>query len=287
MQSTERLKPQIHHHDHHHHHQAAKVTEKHQQQQRQNREEQSLLVNIPSGFVELEGNFEIPENPIGIVLFAHGSGSSRHSTRNRYVAKVLRDSKIATLLFDLLTAEEEEIDSLTGHLRFDINLLANRLIDATNWIIDYNKNKSGIGIINSTQIEIERKEKKNSSLNLNIGHFGASTGAAAALVASSKLQEDSNNDHAIVKAIVSRGGRPDLAGEHALSTVKSPTLLIVGGNDEVVIELNKQALNHLTNTIQESKLVIVPGATHLFEEPGTLEKVAELAAGWFVKHFRK
>jgi putative phosphoribosyl transferase len=269
---------------------AAKVTEKHQQhqqQQRQNREEQSLLVNIPSGSVELEGNFEIPENPIGIVLFAHGSGSSRHSTRNRYVAKVLRESKIATLLFDLLTAEEEEIDSLTGHLRFDINLLANRLIDATNWIIDYNKNKSDIGIINSTQIEIERKEKRDGSLNLNMGHFGASTGAAAALVASSKLQEDNNNNHAIVKAIVSRGGRPDLAGEDVLSTVKSPTLLIVGGNDEVVIELNKQALNYLTNTIQESKLVIVPGATHLFEEPGTLEKVAELAAGWFVQHFRK
>jgi putative phosphoribosyl transferase len=268
---------------------AAKVTENHhqQQKQRQNRNEQSSLVNIPSGSVELEGNFEIPENPIGIVLFAHGSGSSRHSTRNRYVAKVLRESKIATLLFDLLTAEEEEIDSLTGHLRFDINLLANRLIDATNWIIDYNKNKSDIGIINSTQIEIERKEKKDSSLNLNIGHFGASTGAAAALVASSKLQEDNNNNHAIVKAIVSRGGRPDLAGEDVLSTVKSPTLLIVGGNDEVVIELNKQALNYLTNTIQESKLVIVPGATHLFEEPGTLEKVAELAAGWFVKHFRK
>ena len=272
---------------------AANPTEKHQQRQQQqnNKGEQSLLVNIPSGSVELEGNLEIPENPIGIVLFAHGSGSSRHSTRNRYVAKVLRESKIATLLFDLLTAEEEEIDNLTRHLRFDINLLANRLIDATNWIIDYNNNKSHIDIVNSrTRIQKENKEKKNRSLNLNIGHFGASTGAAAALVASSKLQYNSNNNnnnYPIVNSIVSRGGRPDLAGADALSIVKSPTLLIVGGNDEVVIELNKQALNYLTNTMKESKLVIVPGATHLFEEPGTLEKVAELAADWFVKHFIK
>jgi predicted alpha/beta-hydrolase family hydrolase len=270
---------------------AANATEKHQQQRElQNKEEQSLLVNIPSGSVELEGNLEIPKDPIGIVLFAHGSGSSRHSTRNKYVAKILRESKIATLLFDLLTAEEEEIDNLTRHLRFDINLLSTRLIDATNWIRDYNNNnKSETGIINSTLLQKGSKENTNSFLNLNIGYFGASTGAAAALVASSKLQYNNNNgiNYAVVNSIVSRGGRPDLAGVDALLRVRSPTLLIVGGNDEVVIELNKQALDHLANTVQASKLVIVPGATHLFEEPGTLEKVAELAADWFVDHFRK
>jgi putative phosphoribosyl transferase len=212
------------------------------------------LVKVAAGNVTLEGNLAVPnEECKGIVLFAHGSGSGRHSPRNRYVAKVLQEARLATLLIDLLTTEEESVDIWTRHLRFDIQLLAERLSNTTDWVI------------------------KNSDIkNLSIGYFGASTGAGAALVAASKHPR-------LVKAVVSRGGRPDLAGNDALPLVKAPTLLIVGGNDEEVIEINREALKNL-RSLQEKELVIVPGATHLFEEPGTLEKVSELAANWFVKY---
>jgi putative phosphoribosyl transferase len=210
------------------------------------------LVKIAAGNVTLEGNLAVPKECKGIVLFAHGSGSGRHSPRNRYVAKVLQEARLSTLLIDLLTTEEESVDMLTRHLRFNIQLLAERLSNTTDWVL------------------------KNSDIkNLRIGYFGASTGAGAALVAASERPR-------LVKAVVSRGGRPDLAGKDALSLVKAPTLLIVGGNDEEVIEINREALKNLSQ--QEKELVIVPGATHLFEEPGTLEKVSELAANWFVKY---
>jgi pimeloyl-ACP methyl ester carboxylesterase len=209
-------------------------------------------MSIDAGGVRLEGALRLPVDARGIVLFAHGSGSSRHSPRNRYVAGVLQSRGLATLLFDLLTREEESIDRVTGHLRFDIALLADRLAGATRHVLHTPELKS-----------------------LPVGYFGASTGAAAALVAAATLPE-------AVVAVVSRGGRPDLAGE-ALLSVKAPTLLIVGGNDEPVIELNRQALARLA--CAEKELVIVPGATHLFEEPGTLEEVAGLAAEWFTRHF--
>ena len=198
---------------------------------------------------ELEGTLNIPEKAKGIVLFAHGSGSSRFSPRNRYVAEILQKAGFATLLFDLLTKEEDEIDEITGQYRFDIPLLAERLIEVTKWL-----------------------EKNPETKTFSIVYFGASTGAGAALIAVAKYPK--------AKAIVSRGGRPDLAAEH-LQKVKAPTLLIVGGNDDVVIKLNQQALAKLKC---EKKLEIVPGATHLFEEPSTLEKVAQLAADWFKKH---
>lgn len=208
-------------------------------------------VRIPINSIVLEGNLVIPEEAHGIVVFAHGSGSSRHSSRNKYVAWELQKKGFGTLLFDLLTAEEERIDMVTAHLRFDIDLLANRLVDVTNWLL-----------INPIT------EK------FNIGYFGASTGAAAALIAA-------NEDLNAVKAIVSRGGRPDLA-EKALPYVKAPTLLIVGGNDFQVIGMNQWAFERLT--VKEKKLEIVPGATHLFEEPGTLEEVAFLAGEWFKRY---
>jgi len=208
-------------------------------------------VRIPVNSIVLEGNLVIPEGAQGIVVFAHGSGSSRHSSRNKYVALELQKEGFGTLLFDLLTAEEERIDMITAHLRFDIDLLANRLLDVTNWLLSSSVTK-----------------------NLNIGYFGASTGAAAALIAA---KENSN----IIKAIVSRGGRPDLA-EKALPGVKAPTLLIVGGNDFQVIEMNQWALERLN--IKDKKLKIVPGATHLFEESGTLEEVAYLAGEWFKRY---
>lgn len=214
-------------------------------------EVRSVLVSTDS--IKLHGDLTIPKNAEGIVLFAHGSGSSRHSPRNKYVAEVLQKAGLATLLIDLLTEEEEKVDDYTAHLRFDIGLLAIRLAGATNWVI-----------------------KNPDTKNLNIGYFGASTGAAAALVASVDCPD-------VINAIVSRGGRPDLAGS-ILPRVKSPTLLIVGGNDSPVIEMNEEALNQLKT---EKKLVIVPGATHLFEEPGTLEQVARLAADWFVTHLAK
>jgi putative phosphoribosyl transferase len=202
--------------------------------------------------VSLEGSLAIPVDAKGLVLFAHGSGSSRHSPRNRYVAQVLQSEHIGTLLFDLLTHQEESIDQFSGELRFDIPFLAKRLVRATRWIMGTPDAK-----------------------DLKVGYFGASTGAGAALVAAAELPK-------VVSAIVSRGGRPDLAGS-ALSMVLAPTLLIVGGEDEPVIEMNRDALERLK--CSEKKLVIVPGATHLFEEPGTLEQVARLAAEWFAQHF--
>jgi putative phosphoribosyl transferase len=218
------------------------------------------LVQISAGQKTLEGNLIIPKSSRGIVLFAHGSGSGRHSPRNKYVAEVLQDARIATLLIDLLTEEEEEIDLQTRHLRFDIDLLAQRLIEATDWL---------------------KQEQNIQTKDLRVGFFGASTGAAAALVAAAQRQK-------IVKAIVSRGGRPDLAGSESLSRVQAPTLLIIGGNDEPVIEMNKDAFKQLTNledNEKKKKIVIVPGATHLFEEPGKLEEVADLAKDWFQNNF--
>ncbi|MGE5782791.1 MAG: dienelactone hydrolase family protein [Nitrososphaerales archaeon] len=207
-------------------------------------------VSITSGSKVLDGNLSIPDKASGIVLFVHGSGSSRFSPRNKYVAQTLQDVNIATLLFDLLTKEEEREDMWSGHLRFDIKLLANRLKDVTKWI-----------------------KENPSTRNLNIGYFGASTGAAAALVAAA--------DNNIVKAIVSRGGRPDLANE-ALFKVKAPTLLLVGEKDIQVIKLNEDAFKNLKE-VKDKKLIIVPNATHLFEEPGTLEEVSKLALQWFSK----
>jgi putative phosphoribosyl transferase len=207
-------------------------------------------VQIPAGHAVLSGNLTIPDNAVGLVLFAHGSGSSRHSPRNQFVARTLNDGGLATLLFDLLTPEEEAIDTYSREHRFNIGLLAERLVYATKW---------------ATQQEQTR--------DLRVGYFGSSTGAAAALVAATEISED-------VGAIVSRGGRPDLAGD-ALPKVQAPTLLIVGGNDDIVIELNEMARDQMRC---EVKLEIVPGATHLFEEPGALEKVAKLARDWFVNH---
>ena len=211
------------------------------------------LVQIKIGKIILEGNLAIPKGSEGIVLFAHGSGSSRHSPRNQYVARVLQKAGLSTLLIDLLTVAEERVDAYTLHLRFDIGLLAQRLAGATDWLV--NNQETG---------------------HLNIGYFGASTGAAAALVAATK-----NPD--IVKAIVSRGGRPDLAGS-SLPNVKAATLLIIGGFDTTVIELNEQARKQMRT---ECKIVIVPGASHLFEEPGKLEEVARLATNWFLRHLTK
>jgi dienelactone hydrolase len=207
-------------------------------------------VRVSADPVELEGNLGVPEGARSVVLFAHGSGSGRHSPRNRYVARVLREAGLATLLIDLLTPEEEEVDLRTGHLRFDIRLLAERLAGTTHWLME-----------------------NSDTSNLQIGYFGASTGAGAALVAAAERPE-------AVGAIVSRGGRPDLAGD-ALPLVRAPTLLIVGGNDLPVIGMNEVAFAQMQ---AEKELRIVPGATHLFEEPGALEEVARLAAGWFVGH---
>jgi putative phosphoribosyl transferase len=215
------------------------------------KEKSNSEVRIPINSIVLEGNLIIPEGAKGIVVFAHGSGSSRHSSRNKYVAQELQKEGLGTLLFDLLTAEEERIDMVTAHLRFDIDLLASRLVDVTNWLLSNPDTK-----------------------NLNIGYFGASTGAAAALIAAKEHSK-------VVKAVVSRGGRPDLA-EKALPYVKAPTLLIVGGDDFQVIDMNQWALDRLT--VKEKQLKIVPGATHLFEEPGTLEEVAYLAGEWFKRY---
>ena len=216
--------------------------------ERSRREQEELPVRVPAGPVELEGNLDVPEGARGVVLFAHGSGSGRHSPRNRQVARALREAGLATLLIDLLTPDEEEVDLRTGHLRFDIGLLAQRLVGATDWLAQNPDTK-----------------------RLRIGYFGASTGAAAALVAAAERE---------VGAVVSRGGRPDLAGD-ALPLVKAPTLLIVGGNDVPVIRMNEEALGRLR---VEKRLEIIPGATHLFEERGALEEVARLAADWFTRH---
>jgi len=207
------------------------------------------VVKIPAGKAIINGNLTVPQKAKGIVLFAHGSGSSRFSPRNTKVAREINAEGIATLLIDLLTEEEEAIDIYSGEFRFNIELLAERLVFATEWL-----------------------QKNPQTKNLTVGYFGASTGAAAALIAAAKLTE-------WTKAVVSRGGRPDLAGKY-LSKVKAPTLLIVGGKDVQVLELNKQAMAQMT---AEKKLTLVPGATHLFEESGKLEKVANLAITWFSK----
>src|SRR6266498_2052655 len=207
-------------------------------------------VEIQAGRAVLSGNLIIPQKAVALVLFVHGSGSSRHSPRNRFVARTLNDAGLATLLFDLLTSEEESVDIHTRQHRFDIGLLAERLGSATDWA----SHETGVR-------------------DLRIGYFGSSTGGGAALVAAAELPQD-------VGAVVSRGGRPDLAGD-ALPKVQAPTLLIVGGNDEIVIELNEMARDQMRC---EVKLEIVPGATHLFEEPGALEKVARLASDWFADH---
>lgn len=208
------------------------------------------LVRVPAGGAVLEGNLNIVDDVRGSVLFAHGSGSSRLSPRNRYVARLLNAAQFATLLVDLLTPEEEGIDLVTARLRFDIALLAERLIGATDWLAR----------LSETQ-------------HVPLGYFGASTGAAAALVAAPARAQR-------VSAVVSRGGRPDLAGS-ALRRVQAPTLLIVGGNDVPVLALNQAALRQLEC---EKRLAIVPGATHLFEEPGALDEVARLAREWFERH---
>ncbi len=214
------------------------------------RESPSCPVQVVAGPVTLEGDLNIPEGAEGIVLFAHGSGSSRFSPRNRFVAQVLGEGGLATLLIDLLTSGEEAIDRWTGHLRFDIGLLAGRLVGVTDWLSRYP----------GTQL-------------LRIGYFGASTGAAAALMAATERPE-------AVQAIVLRGGRPDLAISY-LPDVRAPTLLIVGGHDTHVIRLNQQALLRLQTN---KKLEVIPGAGHLFEESGALEKVARLAGRWFQHH---
>jgi pimeloyl-ACP methyl ester carboxylesterase len=218
-------------------------------------------IQIPIGSMSLSGDLNIPDGAQGVVLFAHGSGSGRHSPRNRYVAKVLQEVSLGTLLFDLLTEDEELIDDQTRHLRFDIGLLSDRLVMATDWLLpqfDVSNNDDDIP---------------------GIAYFGASTGAAAALVAAAKRAD-------VVKAVVSRGGRPDLAGEY-LGQVRAPTLLLVGGNDEQVIGLNQEAYDKLRLLKNdEKKLTIIPGATHLFEEQGKLEQVAKLAGGWFLSFLK-
>ena len=209
-------------------------------------------MKIPVANVVVEGTLTLSPGTKGVVLFAHGSGSSRFSPRNQYVAKEFNKAKIGTLLFDLLTQEEEETDVVTAEYRFNIALLAERLIGATEWLRNDPQTK-----------------------RLAFGYFGASTGAAAALIAAAKLPDD-------IAAVVSRGGRPDLAGDY-LPRVAAPTLLLVGGLDTAVIELNRQAMNQMTS---EKKIVIVPGATHLFEEPGTLEEVAKISTNWFLRYLR-
>jgi putative phosphoribosyl transferase len=200
--------------------------------------------------VTLDGDLTLPEGAMRLVVFAHGSGSSRHSTRNRAVAHALQRRGFGTLLLDLLTREEELIDEQTREYRFDVDLLARRVVIATDWA-----------------------ESNPNLHHLPLGYFGASTGAAAALIAAAERPDN-------VRAIVSRGGRPDLAGD-ALPRVTAPTLLIVGENDEGVIHLNRDAMHRMRATVQ---LEIVPGATHLFEEPGALERVSELAADWFDRY---
>src|SRR6266536_288976 len=207
-------------------------------------------VRVPAGRAMLDGNLTIVAQAKGLVLFAHGSGSSRHSPRNQFVARTLNDAGLATLLFDLLTPEEESVDLYTREHRFNIGLLAERLVHATKWA----------------------KQQKQTE-DFHIGYFGSSTGGGAALVAAAEFPEE-------IGAVVSRGGRPDLAGD-ALPKVKAPTLLIVGGLDYAVIRMNEDAYRQLRC---EKELRIVPGATHLFEEPGALEEVARLAAEWFQRH---
>jgi len=208
-----------------------------------------LPVTVQVEGAALEGYLSVPTAASGVVLFAHGSGSSRHSPRNRYVADLMNESWLATLLIDLLTADEQEVDMQTTRLRFDIPFLAKRLVTVSEWL------------------------KRHEEIpGLKLGHFGASTGAAAALVAAAEAPH-------LVQAVVSRGGRPDLAGA-ALAKVQAPTLLIVGGDDDVVLELNREAMSQMHC---RKELKIVPGASHLFEEPGTLKRAATLARDWFLE----
>jgi putative phosphoribosyl transferase len=211
------------------------------------------LVRIAAGPVILEGDLQIPANAAGVVLFAHGSGSGRRSSRNRFVAGSLQAGGLATLLIDLLTREEEAVDQHTAHLRFDIPMLADRLLATTVWL-----------------------RRQAATRRLPIGYFGASTGAGAALVAAAAEPDQ-------VRAVVSRGGRPDLAGP-ALARVRAPTLFIVGERDSQVLQLNRSAMAQVQ---VETRLEIVPNATHLFEEPGTLETVAQLARDWFLRYLRE
>ena len=211
--------------------------------------ERTVTIDVGAGG-GIHGDLTVPEIARGTVLFAHGSGSSRHSPRNRSVARHLQGRGLATMLADLLTDAEEGEDARTGRLRFDIGLLADRLLAATRWLV-----------------------QEPSTTNLPVGYFGASTGAAAALVAAARMSDR-------VSAVVSRGGRPDLAGT-ALAEVQAPTLLIVGGRDDVVVRLNQEAMGELPGV---RDLAIVEGATHLFEEPGALDEVARLAGEWFVTH---
>lgn len=212
----------------------------------------TTAVRVPIGALSLQGDLGSPVDPLGLVLFAHGSGSGRHSPRNQYVARVMEQVGFATLLIDLLTEEEEAIDRHTAHLRFDIEMLAERLVAIVDWL-----------------------GRRQETARLPIGLFGASTGGGAALVAAAARQRE-------IAAVVSRGGRPDLAGP-ALPHVTAPTLLIVGGSDTPVITMNRDAMSRMRC---EVSIEIVPEATHLFEEPGALERVAELAADWFGRHFR-
>lgn len=215
---------------------------------------QEMNVRIPVESITLFGNLYVPKNAIGIVVFAHGSGSSRFSTRNKYVAKCLNESGLATLLFDLLTTDEEPIDNITREFRFNIPLLSVRLVGVTDWILS------------------------NPTLNrLKIGYFGASTGAAAALIAAASRAKH-------IDAVVSRGGRADLADE-SLAFVEAPTLLIVGSLDDIVIQMNQEAKDKMTKA-KIKKLTIVEGATHLFEEPGKLDEVMMLTRDWFLKYFK-
>lgn len=209
-------------------------------------------ITIPSGDISLDGLLYVPKDACGLVLFVHGSGSSRFSVRNQYVARVLNEGHIATLLFDLFTPDEDAIDNRTRQFRFDIEFLASRLLDATKWCL-----KQPILSV------------------LSIGYFGASTGGGAALVAAA-IEPN------MVRAVVSRGGRPDLAGD-SLAFVQAPTLLIVGGHDEVVIQMNIEAMSKLKCI---KKMEIIPGATHLFEESGALNEVARLARTWFVSYLK-
>jgi dienelactone hydrolase len=212
---------------------------------------QEITLNL--GLIKLGATLDIPQDARGMVLFAHGSGSSRFSPRNTHVAGTLTDAGLGTILIDLLTREQENIDEQTLEYRFDIDLLSERVVAATDWLTSNDETK-----------------------DLGIGYFGASTGAAAALVAAAQRAD-------VIKAVVSRGGRPDLA-EHALSKVLAPTLLIVGGDDYIVIDLNNYAARLLR---AETELVIIPGATHLFEEPGKLDEVAEHARNWFLKYLSR
>ena len=215
--------------------------------------EHAYRVQVPVNHVQLDGDLIIPERAHGLVIFAHGSGSSRHSSRNRYVATELRQAGLATMLMDLLTRREEQIDARTAQLRFDIGLLADRLVAAAEYLA------------------LDPR-----TMNFPIGLFGASTGGGAALVAAARRPQ-------LIAAVVSRGGRPDLA-EDALRRVRCPTLLIVGGDDQQVIELNRGAMAHMRSDVE---LKTIPGASHLFEESGALEQVANLAADFFNRHLHK